>query len=482
MGSSPSIQKSQEEARKSSTKKKLNRSPTKRLANDANANLHPSPPRNGVRRRETQHTFKVEELHDTEKGELHINQYTLTDLLGSGAYGKVYRARDRTTDTMYACKVMKKSQLKRKRVGRFKNELDNVAREIAVWKKLKNPYVVDCIEVIDDPNSDSIYIVSEFMNGSAIRPNSLTCEPVDGDTLRDWASMIVAGLHYLHLNDIIHRDVKPANVLLHTMEDGEQVVKLADFGLSQQHERGQDAVSNTVGTTAFMAPETFTGDEFSGKRTDIWALGVTLFMLAYGKLPWEVSLYSAAEDILETDLSFPEYAYFTVGEVADSDDAQAQADALPKRKALVSEELKDLIAQLLNKDPDQRPMCADIIEHAYFIVPTTPRGTPIVEGMEMEMDEHLSVGSNNKSPRSSPVQSPKPRSRPVSAHKVPPAHSIHTVEKVSVSEDDINSAFTHVHISNMRSKSIAVVRLQSLHRSVTEARGEFDGCAIIAVS
>ena len=55
-------------------------------------------------------------------------------------------------------------------------------------------------------------------------------------------------------------------------------------------------------------------------------------MLAYGKLPWEVSLYSAAEDILETDLSFPEYAYFTVGEVADSDDAQAQADALPKRK------------------------------------------------------------------------------------------------------------------------------------------------------
>ena len=53
-------------------------------------------------------------------------------------------------------------------------------------------------------------------------------------------------------------------MLLHTMEDGEQVVKLADFGLSQQHERGQDAVSNTVGTTAFMAPETFTGDEFSG--------------------------------------------------------------------------------------------------------------------------------------------------------------------------------------------------------------------------
>lgn len=117
---------------------------------------------------------------------------------------------------MYACKVMKKSQLKRKRVGRFKNELDNVAREIAVWKKLKNPYVVDCIEVIDDPNSDSIYIVSEFMNGSAIRPNSLTCEPVDGDTLRDWASMIVAGLHYLHLNDVIHRDVKPANVSLAT--------------------------------------------------------------------------------------------------------------------------------------------------------------------------------------------------------------------------------------------------------------------------
>jgi len=186
---------------------------------------------------------------------------------------------------------MRKSQLKRKRIGRFKNELDNVAREIAVWKKLKNEYVVDCIEVIDDPNSDSIYIISEFMNGSAIRPNSLECEPVDGETLRDWAAMIVAGLNYLHVNGVIHRDLKPANVLLHKFEDGKSVVKLGDFGLSQQHDHGKDSVSNTVGTTAFMAPETFTGEEFSGKRIDIWALGVTLYMLAYGKLPWQVTLY-----------------------------------------------------------------------------------------------------------------------------------------------------------------------------------------------
>lgn len=99
MGSSPSVQKSQKEAREAeapaSKSSKFHRSSTKRLTKDADGNVIPARP--NVRRRATQHTFKVEELHDKEKGELHINQYTLTDLLGSGAYGKVYRARDRTT-------------------------------------------------------------------------------------------------------------------------------------------------------------------------------------------------------------------------------------------------------------------------------------------------------------------------------------------------------------------------------------------------
>ena len=67
--------------------------------------------------------------------------------MGTGAYGKVYRTVNVDTGVVYACKVMKKSQLKRKRIGRFKNELDNVAREIAVWKKLKSRYLIDCVEV-----------------------------------------------------------------------------------------------------------------------------------------------------------------------------------------------------------------------------------------------------------------------------------------------------------------------------------------------
>ena len=81
--------------------------------------------------------------------------------------------------------------LKRKRVGRFGNELQNVAREIAVWKKLSHPNVLQCIEVIDDPEFDKIYLISELANGGACMPNQVTCKPLELEQARRWSSMMV---------------------------------------------------------------------------------------------------------------------------------------------------------------------------------------------------------------------------------------------------------------------------------------------------
>ena len=81
--------------------------------------------------------------------------------------------------------------LKRKRVGRFGNELQNVAREIAVWKKLSHPNVLQCIEVIDDPEFDKIYLICEIANGGACMPNQVTCKPLELEQARRWSSMMV---------------------------------------------------------------------------------------------------------------------------------------------------------------------------------------------------------------------------------------------------------------------------------------------------
>ena len=86
---------------------------------------------------------------------------------------------------------MRKSVLKRKRVGRFGNELQNVAKEIAVWKKLSHPNVLQCIEVIDDPEFDKIYLISELANGGACMPNEVTCTPLKHEQAKRWSSMMV---------------------------------------------------------------------------------------------------------------------------------------------------------------------------------------------------------------------------------------------------------------------------------------------------
>merc|ERR1719460_3551624 len=134
---------------------------------------------------------------------------------------------------------------------------------------------------------------------------------------------MIQGLEYLHFNHILHRDVKPANLLVHT-QDGEEVLKVGDFGLSHEVEPNS-TVSNTVGTVAFMSPEMFTEDEFDGKKCDVWSAGASIYMFVFGCLPVTLeSQWEAAEVLKEFTLKFPEG---------------------------VDPQLQDLLYQMLEKDP-----------------------------------------------------------------------------------------------------------------------------------
>ncbi|XP_062448171.1 calcium/calmodulin-dependent protein kinase kinase 1 isoform X2 [Rhea pennata] len=265
-----------------------------------------------------------------------LNQYKLQSEIGKGSYGVVKLAYNENDDKYYAMKVLSKKKLL-KQYGFPRRPpprgskaasgeqpkpmapLDRVYQEIAILKKLDHINIVKLIEVLDDPAEDNLYMV--------------------------------------HYQKIIHRDIKPSNLLLG--DDGH--VKIADFGVSNQFEGNDAQLSSTAGTPAFMAPEAIsdTGKSFSGKALDVWAMGITLYCFVYGKCPFiDEYILGLHNRIKNKPVEFPEE---------------------PQR----SEELKELILRMLDKNPETRITVPEIKLHPWL----TRRGE---EPLPLE-EEHCTV-------------------------------------------------------------------------------------------
>ncbi|ERE76863.1 calcium/calmodulin-dependent protein kinase kinase 2-like isoform 2 [Cricetulus griseus] len=135
-------------------------------------------------------------------------------------------------------------------------------------------------KVLDDPNEDHLYMVFELVNQGPVMEVP-TLKPLSEDQARFYFQDLIKGIEYLHYQKIIHRDIKPSNLLVG--EDGH--IKIADFGVSNEFKGSDALLSNTVGTPAFMAPESLseTRKIFSGKALDVWAMGVTLYCFVFGQ-------------------------------------------------------------------------------------------------------------------------------------------------------------------------------------------------------
>lgn len=176
--------------------------------------------------------------------------------------------------------------------------LDLIREEIAIMKKLNHPNLVSLIEVLDDPTEDSLYMVMEMCKKGVIMKVGLGewADPYDDERCRLWFRDLILGIEYLHAQGIAHRDIKPDNCLL-TNDD---VLKVVDFGVSEMFAKDSDMyTAKSVGSPAFLPPELCVvghGD-VSGRAADIWSMGVTLYCLRYGRIPFEkqsiLELYEA---------------------------------------------------------------------------------------------------------------------------------------------------------------------------------------------
>ncbi|KAL3659538.1 hypothetical protein V7S43_015526 [Phytophthora oleae] len=277
-------------------------------------------------------------------GRRHLNQYKFLEQLGKGAYGIVFKVETTDTKEVFAAKCVDKKALKRIRVGRFGNALQSVKKELTIWKRFKHRHIVVLREVIDTDDSDELYMISELVDGGPVLDDDIKCTPLNAELTKTYFTHLIEGIDFLHENKIIHRDIKPGNLLLKTIDENEKILKIADFGVSHEMENDNDSMRQTAGTAIFMAPEMLTGESFQGKPIDIWACGVTLYMFVYGRPPFIAETMTVLYGKIQNDLiEFP-------AQVGDR---------------VVEEELIDLMKHVLDKNPRQRFTSQQIRAHPW---------------------------------------------------------------------------------------------------------------------
>ncbi|ORZ37124.1 kinase-like domain-containing protein [Catenaria anguillulae PL171] len=202
-----------------------------------------------------------------------IGYYDLDKSIGEGNFAKVKLGTHVLTGEKVAVKIIDKSKLD-------KATSKKLFREVRIMKLLNHPHIVRLYEVIDTPRE--LYLILEYVPGGEIFDFLVARGRMKERDARRYFRQIVSAVDYCHRLHIIHRDLKAENLLL----DANMNVKIADFGFSNQFTPGQ-RLNTWCGSPPYAAPELFQGKEYNGPEVDIWSLGVVLYVLVCGALPFD---------------------------------------------------------------------------------------------------------------------------------------------------------------------------------------------------
>jgi serine/threonine protein kinase len=206
-----------------------------------------------------------------------IGRYEIIDELGRGAMGVVYRARDTQIGRIVALKVIHTANASPQDIDRYKQRF---RREAQAAGRLSHPGIVTIHDIAED-ESGQPYIVMEFIEG---KPLNLLLGPtvhLPLELLLDIGIQVAEALEFAHRNGIVHRDIKPPNILITT--DGR--AKIADFGIARLEGTELTQEGTSLGTPSYMSPEQFRGGTIDG-RSDIFSLGAVLYWMLTGQKPF----------------------------------------------------------------------------------------------------------------------------------------------------------------------------------------------------
>ncbi|KAI7429780.1 kinase-like protein, partial [Hortaea werneckii] len=251
-----------------------------------------------------------------------VGNYSLGRLIGKGSFGKVYLASHKLTN---GSKVVLKSA---------KKDDANLAREIHHHRQFLHPHIARLYEVIVTENL--VWLVLEYCPGDELYNHLLENGRIEAGKVQKIFTQLVGAVSYVHAKSCVHRDLKLENILL----DKHENVKLVDFGFTREYSGGTSYLQTWCGTVCYSAPEMLKGEKYAGERVDVWSLGIILYALLCGELPFdEDEEMDTKNKILREEPKYPDY--------------------LPEGAV-------DLIKKLLSKRPLLRPSLSDILKDPWL--------------------------------------------------------------------------------------------------------------------
>lgn len=223
-----------------------------------------------------------------------LGRYRLIKTIGKGNFAKVKLAKHIPTMKEVAIKIIDKTALN-------PSSLKKLSREVTIMKMLDHPNIVKLYEVIDSQRT--LYLVMEYASGGEVFDYLVAHGKMREKEARAKFRQIVSAVQYCHQKQIIHRDLKAENLLL----DSQMNIKIADFGFSNEFVPGQ-TLDTFCGSPPYAAPELFKGLRYEGPEVDIWSLGVILYTLVSGTLPFDGNnLKELRERVLRGKYRIPFY-------------------------------------------------------------------------------------------------------------------------------------------------------------------------------
>ena len=258
----------------------------------------------------------------------HVGHYVISKTIGSGAFATVYLAQHAITQVFVALKCIPKRKL------RNQAEFELLQREINLMRSMDHPFIASFFEVIDDEKN--FYISMEMVENGNLLDYINSNKGLQEQQARRIFCQLITVLEYLHVEKrVVHRDLKAENVLL----DKNYNIRLVDFGLSKAFSKTDPFLQTTCGSPAYVAPEIIKEKPYTS-AADIWSLGVLLYAMVVGTLPFNGD-----------NISFMLQQIITVN------------PPIPKN---LSPELRQLISRLLIKEPNARITLQEIIEHPWL--------------------------------------------------------------------------------------------------------------------